>query len=316
MKMKSFEILPETRQAIGAFFGCKPEQVALTPNFSIGLNFLLEGLDLKNRVLLLKNDYPSLNWPFESRGFKLHYVECDAQLETRILEKVARQHIDILALSLVQWINGIMISDGFLKELKRLHPHLLILADGTQYCGAYAFDFGKSSIDVLGASGYKWLLGGYGNAFFMFKPGAMKRFHPKATGFNASGGDLNGQHNIPFPRQLEPGHLDSLNFGSLKFSLEQLSSIGMHSIENHNRTLARHFRQGLKGTAFLGPEVWDRREHSSIFNILGDQALFGYLRKQKIICSQRGSGIRIGFHLYNTLEEVDRVLTLLLKAKV
>jgi hypothetical protein len=33
MKLKSFEILPETRQAIGAFFGCKPEQETLTPNF-------------------------------------------------------------------------------------------------------------------------------------------------------------------------------------------------------------------------------------------------------------------------------------------
>src|SRR6056297_213881 len=66
----TLKTLADTRATIGSFFNCNEENVALVYNFSIGLNLLLEGLDTNKKVLLLENDYPSLNWPFESRNFK------------------------------------------------------------------------------------------------------------------------------------------------------------------------------------------------------------------------------------------------------
>lgn len=316
MMEKSFEILPETKQALGAFYGCDPALVALASNFSIGLNLLLDGMETRKQVLLVQGDYPSLNWPFESRGFQTHYVECDTRVEKRIMDMVSRHKIEILALSLVQWVNGMKIGARFLTKLKKAHPGLLIIADGTQFCGAFEFDFGHSGIDVLGASGYKWLLGGYGNAFFLFKAAAVGWFNPRATGFNSADGNASGRQEIAFPRQLEPGHLDSLNFGSLKFALNRLSSIGMKAVEMHNRSLGEHFRQGLKGTRLLDPVVWEREEHSTIFNVRGDKSMHACLQEEKIICSLRGGGIRLSFHLYNTMEEVERVLFLLRKAGV
>src|SRR5690606_34964378 len=116
--------------------------------------------------LLLKEDYPSLNWPFETRGFPREYVEIDENLEEKIRDRVKGGKIDVLALSLVQWVNGVMIDLEFLRQLKEEFPQLLILADGTQYLGMEEFDFGASGIDILGASAYKWLLAGYGNGFF------------------------------------------------------------------------------------------------------------------------------------------------------
>ncbi len=316
MKMKSFEVLTATKQALGAFFGCDPGLVALSPNFSIGLNLLLDGMETRNRVLLVQGDYPSLNWPFERRGFQTYYVQFDARVEDRIMEMVSRHKIEILALSMVQWVNGLKVGDEFLSKLKKAHPGLLIIADGTQFCGAFEFDFGNSGIDAFGASGYKWLLGGYGNAFFLFKAANVERFNPRATGFNAADGNARGQQDIAFPRQLEPGHLDSLNFGSLKFALNRLSSIGIKAIELHNRRLGEHFRQGLKGTRLLDPVVWEREEHSTIFNIRGDKSMFACLQDEKVICSLRGGGIRLSFHLYNTMEEVDRILFLFRQANV
>ena len=56
MQMKSLSLLVETKRTLGKFFNCKPENVALVPNFSLGLNQLLEGLDANHKVLLLDSD--------------------------------------------------------------------------------------------------------------------------------------------------------------------------------------------------------------------------------------------------------------------
>ncbi len=188
-KIKSLSLLQETREHLGEFFNCPPVDIALCPNFSLGLNLLLEGLEPSNRVLLIEGDYPSLNWPFESRGFQVTYIPQGPDLEARILEAVERD-VDVLALSLVQWINGLLISPEFLGSLKAINPELLIIADATQYAGAFQLDFGASGIDVLGASGYKWLLGGNGNGFVMFSQAAKTRFEVRATGFNSVEADL------------------------------------------------------------------------------------------------------------------------------
>ena len=44
MKNKGFAHMPEIKKTVGKFFHCKPENVALVPNFSLGFNLLLEGM--------------------------------------------------------------------------------------------------------------------------------------------------------------------------------------------------------------------------------------------------------------------------------
>lgn len=44
LRMESAKIITETRVAVGGFFGCKYENVALVQNFSLGLNILLVGM--------------------------------------------------------------------------------------------------------------------------------------------------------------------------------------------------------------------------------------------------------------------------------
>ncbi|TDQ30614.1 aminotransferase class V-fold PLP-dependent enzyme [Zeaxanthinibacter enoshimensis] len=307
MKIESLSLISETRKTIANFFNTDPGRVSLLPNFSIGLNFLLEGLDKNSRVLLLENDYPSVNWPFEKRGFRVTFVPVAADLEQRIEELVSAGKIDILALSLVQWQDGVMISMDFLRDLKKKYPDLLVIADGTQFCGAFSLDFRESGIDVLGASGYKWMLGGTGNGFLLFSENSMQKLNPLVTGFNASGANLDRKDEIPFSRQFEPGHLDSLCFGSLNFSLQFLQQAGMPAIEAYNRDLSRHASEVFGSRGLLSGTVQSRPVHSTIFNIRGDTALYEFLVSRDVMCSQRGGGIRLAFHAYNTREDIDRI---------
>lgn len=311
MKNKGFAHMPEIKKVVGKFFHCSPENVALVPNFSLGLNLLLEGLPKDKTVLLLQSDYPSVNWPFETRNFKREYVDIDADMETNIREKVKTGKIDVLALSLVQWVDGVRIDLDFFKELKKDFPNLMIIADGTQYCGVEEFDFEASGIDILGASAYKWLLAGYGNGFFLVKDGVKDQFDLKGIGNGSVNNDLSQRNNISFCKFLEPGHLDSLNFGSLEFALHFLEDIGLENVQAQLQKLAAKAMQTFSELDLLEPHIAQRKQHSTIFNIKGDEKLFNRLNEENIVASPRGGGIRLSFHFYNTEEEIDVIGTLL-----
>ena len=315
MRMESAKIITETRAAVGDFFGCKYENVALVQNFSLGLNILLEGIDKNKKVLLLENDYPSVNWSFENRSFPISYCKINEHLEDNIREKIESEDISILALSIIQWVNGLKLNLDFLKELKKENPELLIIADGTQFCGTTYFNFEDSGLDMLGASSYKWLLAGYGNGFMLFKDSVKEFSKVKTIGFNAANTNPELKNSIRFAKHFEPGHLDTLNFGTLKHSLGLLDIIGKDVIAEQLKNLSVKAKKEFLALGLLEEAVALRKDHSTIFNINGDDDMFGHLTKNNILCSQRGSGIRFSFHYYNTKEDIDYIIKII-KEKV
>ena len=311
MRNTTLQLIADCRTAVAGYFGCKRENVALVNNFSTGMNMLLEGFDKQQKVLLLQNDYPSVEWPFATRGFPITYAKIDENLEANIRSAVQKDAIDILALSIVQWQNGIKIDLDFLKQLKKDYPNLLILADGTQFCGTTAFDFESSGIDVLGASAYKWLLSGYGSGFMLFKDSVKDSCQLRTIGFNAANAVAENRDSVRFARRFEPGHLACMNFGSLKFSLHFLEKVGKNNIEAQNKKLSLKARREFFDLGLLQEAVVKRKEHSTIFNIKGDDQLFRKLTESDVICAQRGDGIRLGFHFYNTEKEIDAIVEIL-----
>ncbi len=199
----------------------------------------------------------------------------------------------------------------FLKKLKKDFPDLMIIADGTQYCGTEPFDFKDSGIDILGTSAYKWLLAGYGNGFYLVKDGVMDQFELKGIGNGSVDNDASKRNSITFCKFLEPGHLDSFNFGSLEFALNFLDEIGLENVEAQLQRLSKRAMAAFSELDLLEPAVTKRKQHSTIFNIKGDKKLFDKLTEENVVASPRGGGIRLSFHFYNTEEEIDVVATLL-----
>lgn len=304
---KRDKLFLKTRKTVGELFGCAPNLIALTPNFSYGINLLMEGIAKGQKVLLLQNDYPSLNWAVTSRKFDICYAELTEDLEKKIAEAVAKEKPDIFAFSLVQYINGIKLDLNFLKTLKKENPHLLLIADGTQYCGTEVFNFEDSALDVLGVSAYKWLNAGYGNGFFLFKEHMKDQIAPAGLELRELQGK-NKPHTGSFIGKFEPGHLDTLNFGSLLTALDLIKQVGLNEIENRLKVLGRLAKEKLADKDLLEPAVVNRKLHSSIFNIRGDEKLFNKLRSKKIICSMRGEGVRVSFHYFNSEADLDQLL--------
>ncbi|MBW1294394.1 aminotransferase class V-fold PLP-dependent enzyme [Aquimarina litoralis] len=304
------QFLNTVRNSVADFCGGSSENTALTPNFSIGFNTVLNGLEKNKKVLLLDEDYPSINFSVKNKGFNVYYAKVNASLEQNISDAIAEHSPDIFAFSLVQYISGITIDLDFLKALKLKHPNLLLIADGTQFCGTKVFNFEKSGIDILGCSGYKWLLGGYGNGFLIFKEGILKSITPKNYIETATNTSYDSSY-TNLKARFECGHLDTYNFGSLQFSLQFLSKIGLSKIEDKITQLSSYAKNEFMNLELLDQDVIQRKNHSSIFNIKGDQKLHNTLKEKDIITSLRGNGIRVSLHFYNSVDDLNQLVEIL-----
>lgn len=304
-------LIEQIRKTVSVFFDASEKETALIPNFSYGMNTVMEGLPQGQKVLLLKNDYPSINWPVETRDFDVCYAEIDENLERNIEEAVSKHKPNIFIFSLVQWLNGIKIDFDFLKRLKENYPDLLLIADGTQYLGTEKFSFADNAIDVLGASSYKWLSAGYGNGFIMVKEAARQRIFPKTIGFNSAERFESLATDTAFMKHFEPGHQDTLNYGSLEQAILFQKNQGVERLYKRIKSLSAKAKECFAEMGLLQDDTLHRKQHSSIYNLKGDKALFNKLKDHKIICSPRGGGIRVSFHYYNTKTDLEKLVEIL-----
>jgi len=304
-------LFEELRVTVSRLYNSDPAHVAFVPNFSIGYNILLDGLPTASRVLGLKDDYPVVNWAVQQRGFDHYLVEVHEQFEEDIYQAVKKFGPDVFVFSLVQYTDGLRLSETFLGQLKKDFPNLLLLADGTQFMGTEYYDFSSSAIDVIGCSGYKWMLSGFGNGVFLFKPGVEEVINPPTIGYN-SADSVDGDYKaVPFFGKFEPGHLDTFNFGSMLNSLRYLSAIGLDKIGADNRRISRYAMQRLLERGLLDRSLLEREVHSTIYNVQIEEETAKLLKEKGVICAQRGGGTRISTHFYNGTQDIDRFLELL-----
>ena len=302
--------LQEVRVTVSRFFNADAANTFLIPNFSFGFNTFLEGLPTGQRFLLLQEDYPSVNYAIETRGHSCEYLVMGDDLEEKIIDHIKKSKPTVFAFSLVQYISGIKLSLEFIHELKSLFPNLLIVADGTQFCGTAPLDFLSSGFDVFIASGYKWMLSGYGNGFIFMKEEVASMLYPIARNRPAP--------NEPFMQGksllsvfFEPGHMDTLNFGTLQQSIYSFEEIGMDTVAQQVSSLGEKAKSAFIAMGLLSEVVAERREHSSIFNLSISPQKHQQLLAAKIICMPRGAGTRLAFHFYNTETDLNNLLYVL-----
>lgn len=305
------EVLNSYRENIASFFGAKSTEAGLVPNFSIGFNLVLENFKPGSKVLILDDEYPSVSWPIYSRGFETLIIGIEKDLENHIGQAIKKHHPDIFIFSIVQWISGIKIDLKFIQKLKKEFPDLILIADGTQYLGTEDFSFEKSGIDILISSCYKWLTAGFGSGILFIKEEIQKKLPVKTIGFNSADTFEDKAEDVLYMRKFEPGHLDTLNFGSLNQSLDFYTKIGKEKIFNSINQISKSAQEYFVEKNLLSFKEADRYVFSTIFNIKGDETLFEKLKRDNIICSQRGPGIRISFHYYNDESDLEKLKEIL-----
>lgn len=288
------DFLDGVRSTVARFFGASHENTILVPNYSFGFNSVITMLSPVHRVLVLKDDYPSLLNPLKTAGFPVKELEVDRDLPSKLYAAIREFKPTVFAFSLVQYVSGLRLDAELVKSIKKDFPDLLLLADGTQCCGTESMNFEHSGLDMLGASGYKWMLAGYGNGFVLLSDQLMSV--------------LQAEH---LKMVMEPGHLDTLNFGSLQESIKYLEAFGMEVVQKNVRELSGAAHVAFSDMGLLKGAAGEYAFYSQIFNLKISRSMHRRLLAEKIACMERGDGIRVGFHFYNDRDDLERLLNVL-----
>mgnify|MGYP001209989961 FL=1 len=300
-KTDAYVTLNDTHIALAEFFGASSSNTFVIPNFSIGIRNVISLLPKKLNILLLKEDYPSMIKSFEEEDFNIHKISLSSNIEEAIDKRLAHGDIDILALSIVQYASGLLVDMNFLKKIKQQYPNLILIADGTQFLGGHNFNFDSSPFDVLAASGYKWLLAGFGNGVLMVSDAYLDMIKKNSSTL----------FNLVFS-----GHFNILAVASLRFAIDAFTKNDFSTLMKKKDKISQEAKQLLDANGFIDPWVSQRENHSSIFILKGKKDLYKRLIKNKIKCVPRGKGVRISFHYFNTNHDLSRLIEVLKKGKI
>lgn len=285
----------EVRTTIAENLGTNIENVALVPGFSKGMGLLAPFLVQRPKVLMLKGDYPTLLAPFKRSPFHPVIIEplADGTVPMQLIEAaIVREKPDIVAISHVQWSSGYAIDVRAVAELCREHDALSVL-DATQSWCCVPLDATTIDVDVIGASGYKWPLAGFGNGF-MFVSDILRA-------------EIKKMQNLDVVDQLMLGHTDPVSFYRLNDALLRYKQIGPQEIAERVHTLCTYALEQLDAIKIPVLNGRDRAHRAGILIIEGDRSRLEKLEARNVQAVLRGSGIRVGLHFYNNKEDIGRL---------
>jgi selenocysteine lyase/cysteine desulfurase len=267
-----------------------PARVAIGATVSGLVGLVAASLPAGTRVLVPDIEFTSTLFPFLVQpGLEVTTVP-PARLAASIDERT-----DVVAFSAVQMSTGEVADLDAILAAAEAHD-VLTVVDATQATGWLPLH--AERFDFLVAAGYKWLLSPRGTAWMTVAPERLDAVVPAQAGWYA-GEDVHDAYIGP-PLRLarDARRLDTSPawfswVGALP-ALQLLNDIGVEAIHEHNVGLANRFRAGVGLDS----------SNSAIVCVERPRAL-ERLNAAGIQAAQRASGVRIGFHLYNTEEDAD-----------
>jgi selenocysteine lyase/cysteine desulfurase len=322
-----FAGLAAARLGIAHLLNADPGEIALATNTGFGLHLAARALPLKpgDVVLLSDKEFPANVYPWlllKKEGIKVEVARCRAEGwpdEDYLLERLRDPRVRVLAVSFVQFSNGYRADLKKLGSAARANGTYLVV-DGIQGVGNSVLDVQETPVDILACGGQKWLLSPWGSGFVYVRKELIAELEPAVTGWMAFEGtdDFSRltEYNPTFradARRFEMITLPYQDFVGLTQSLGLLLEIGIREIAEvtgaaHEPVVKWAQENGVRIASPL-----DERHRSAILCVAPPKAAeaFHAVKRARIVCSLREGAIRLSPHVYNTIEEMERVVEVL-----
>lgn len=335
-----------TRTVVADFIHAKPEEIVFTRNTTESINLVAYAL---GRIIVEEGDeivttitehhsnfVPWQQLAFENGAdFKVVDVDENNNLLFERLEKIITKKTKIVAFTHVSNVLGIVNPvKAIISKIKEINPRVIVVIDGAQAvphlpvnvsdlgCDFYAF----SSHKMLGPTGVGVLWGKHEHLLdmppFNFGGEMIREVHIEKTVFKDP------------PQKFEAGTPHIAGVIALKEAIEYLKKIGLETIHVHEQSLAQYaikiLQEEFKNTIHI--LVPEHAHKSGIVSF----TFHGYhphdiaqILDEDHICIRAGhhcamplhnrlhlqATARASFYLYNTQEDVDKLVSGLLKVK-
>jgi selenocysteine lyase/cysteine desulfurase len=312
----------EARNAFAEFIHATPDEVAIVTSVSAGINGIASALNFRERskVVMGEFEFPTMGqvWLGQRvRGADIRFAKAHGNsILTDAYETLIDRDTLIVPLTHVCFKNGFRNKVDTLTRMAHAAGALVML-DDYQDCGTRPVDVKAMNLDFYVSGTLKYLLGPPGLAFLYVRKELIPSLAPTVTGWfgQANPFAYNPQHFelSTTARRFESGSPSVPNVYGAMRGFQILQEIGMEQIATHVEELAQAL---LKRTRELGILAKTPAESVGPLVVLGCRdsgVLLKALAQSGIVASNRFDGLRISFHVYNTHEDVDRVVDVLKK---
>lgn len=295
MDVSSFdEHVAAGRAGYAALTGVPVSSVAMAATVSSALGLVAAAIPDGARVLTLPGEFTSTTFPFAAqagRGVTVTELPADELID-------AAADFDAVAVSLVQSADGTVLDVDALRA-GVAGTETLTVVDITQALGWKRVEL--DWVDVTVAAVYKWLLSPRGTAWMSLSDRVSRTMTPHAANWYAGEEPWQTIYGLPLRLtgtarrfDLSPSWFSVLGAG---LALPWLATLDGDAVQAHCLGLANRLRAEL-----------DLPPQDSAIVSLPNEGGPERLQRAGIRASVRAGAIRVGFHLYNNENDLDRLL--------
>lgn len=326
------------RAKFAELINAQPEEVAYTRNVSDGINSIIHAIAWQagdNIVLTADLEHPNNHYPWrhlERLGVQLRYVQPhQGAIDAAAMANAIDTRTRAVTAASVTFAPGSRTNLRAIGTVTRQRG-VLFVVDAVQSAGIMALDAETDMFDCLATSTSKGLLGLYGSGFLYCRRTIADTLQPvylSRTGIDAaqgthSEGGSEDYRLMPGAQRFEVGSFPLAGAYAVDTSLDTILGLGSKAIEHHVLTLSKAFTQGLldrklvvsqqPGSPYLSHIVTVGHLGSGGHDFSTDdhiKRLGEYLQAQQVGFSIRRGQLRFAFHMYNNMDDVQRVLGLI-----
>jgi selenocysteine lyase/cysteine desulfurase len=312
------------RTSFAWFIGAEPDEVAIIPCVSAGINAIASALDFRSRrkVVMGEFEFPTMGqiWMAQQRrGMEIQFLESD---KDRLSADAYAVAIDNQ--TLIVPLTHICFMNGFRSDVRAVtrlaHDQgALVMLDDYQDAGTRPINVKELNVEFYVTGALKYLLCPSGIAFLYVRRGLIEGLTPTITGWfgqqNPFAFDTKHFDPARTARRFETGSPPVPHVYAVSAALELLRSVGFERIAGHVGGLTQKFLEGARQLQIQIKTPPDSQGPLVVLRMKDAEAMVKKLAEDDIVVSSRMDGLRVSFHVYNSLEDVQAVLNVLEKNK-
>lgn len=312
----------KTRKKFGKLINASEREIAYTMNTSQAINIAVNGIDFKkgDNVIANRLDFPSIYLPWltvKNKGVEIRCVKIENnRIPVENIEKLIDEHTKVISISSVQFKTGFRCD---LEEIGKICKEngIYFVVDAIQSLGAIEMDVKKYNIDLLATACYKWLLGPDGIGFLYCNKDIQEDIAATNIGWMSTTDPWSFPTKIdlhPSAKKFESGTLPWPLIYSMDAIFDFFNEISVKKVQSHIFNLLDYLIEELQklDVQIISPLNKDERSGILTFDVKNRDKLAEIYQNNKVRISVR-DGIRVSPHIYNTTEDIDRLVSILKK---
>jgi selenocysteine lyase/cysteine desulfurase len=310
------------RTAFAKFINARPDEVAIATSVSAAVNGIASALNFRDRkkVVMGEFEFPTMGhvWLAQrARGADVQFVKAEAN---RIPAVKYEAMID--RSTLIVPLTHVCFKNGFRSEVSAITQvahaaGALVMLDDYQDCGTRPVDVKAMNLDFFVTGTLKYLLGPPGLAFMYVRKELIPSLVPTVTGWFAQANpfayDPQTLDLSPTARRFESGSPSVPNVYAALPGFQLLQEIGLENVAGHVKTLTQSLLASAHEVGICAKTPADSAGPLVVLQSKDSTSLVQKLAEGGIVASNRHDGLRISFHVYNTMDDVSAVVAVLKK---